>query len=65
MNKKKIIEFIDAYYGLDINLKKEEVPYIKDISIKWLTYTLENANLNTSVKESFDYKIKLMEELDI
>lgn len=54
--------FIDTYYDKDLDLKLQEVKYIKQIAINWINYTLENNEFNPSTKESFEVKKKLIEE---
>lgn len=59
INKEGIDTFIKEY---DPNLNKEE---IKKLSIKWIKYTISTNNFDTSVKESFNLKEKLMSTFDI
>lgn len=54
--------FIDTYYGNDIELKQEETIYIKDIAIKWINHVLAGNEFDTSLRESFEVKKKLIEE---
>lgn len=54
--------FIDNYYGKDLDLKLNEIKYIKDIAIKWIDHTLNCNEFNPSTKESFEIKKRLMEE---
>lgn len=59
INKEGIDTFIKEY---DSNLNKEE---IKELSTKWIKYTISTNNFDTSVKESFNLKEKLMSTFDI
>lgn len=54
--------FIDEYYKDDSELKNTEVPFIKELSIKWIDYVLEGNEFDTSTIESFIIKRKLVEE---
>ncbi|MBP3255125.1 MAG: phosphotransferase [Clostridia bacterium] len=54
--------FIDSYYGDDIELKSIEEKYIKEYSLKWIDYILDNNEFDTSTTESFEVKKKLIEE---
>lgn len=62
VNKEGIDLFIDAYYGSDIELKNMELPYLKEYALKWVDYILDNNNFDTSLKESFEIKKKLIME---
>ena len=57
--------FIDTYYANDIDLKMKEVPKIKEYALKWLNDLVSNNNFNSSLKESFLNKIKLIKENEI
>lgn len=54
--------FIDTYYGKDLELKLEEIKYIKEIAINWIDYVLSGNEFDTSLKESFEIKKKLIEQ---
>lgn len=55
-------KFLDAYYVDDEMLKKEEVPLIKKCAIQWINYLLENDRVKESLIDSFNTKIKLINE---
>lgn len=52
--------FIDAYYGDDIDLKEKEIKYIKEMAIEWIRYVLNGNEFDTSLKESFEVKERLI-----
>lgn len=54
--------FIDTYYDDNLSLRDEEVKYIKELSIKWIDYVLNGNEFDSSLKESFEVKKKLIEE---
>ena len=58
----KIKTFIDSYYESDTVNKVRELPYIKNIALKWIDYLLTKNSFDTSTKESFEVKKKLIEE---
>lgn len=58
----KIKTFIDSYYESDTQNKDRELPYIKNIALKWIDYLLTKNSFDTSTKESFEVKKKLIEE---
>ena len=58
----KIKTFIDSYYKSDTQNKEIELPYIKSIALKWIDYLLTKNSFDTSTKESFEVKKKLIEE---
>lgn len=62
IDKSNIKLFIDEYYDNDLELKKCEVIYVKEIAIKWINLTLKNNEFNPSTKESFEIKKKLIEK---
>ena len=53
--------FIYAYYENDAENKEKEIQYIKNIALKWINYLLKKNNYDTSTKESFEVKKKLIE----
>ena len=55
-------KFIDEYYGKDDELKKVEVPLIKESAIQWIKYLLEEDKISESLIDSFNTKIKLISE---
>ncbi len=55
-------KFLDEYYGDDEMLKKEEIPLIKMCAIQWINYLLENSKVSESLIDSFNVKIKLINE---
>ena len=58
----KIKTFIDSYYESDTQNKEIELPHIKSIALKWIDYLLTKNSFDTSTKESFEVKKKLIEE---
>ena len=54
--------FIDSYYGDDVVLKNEESCFIKQCALKWIDYTLENNEFESSLIENFELKKKLIKE---
>ena len=58
----KVKIFIESYYGNDIQNKEIELQYIKNIALKWIDYLLTKNSFDTSTKESFEVKKKLIEE---
>ncbi len=58
----KIKTFIDSYYESETQNKEIELPYIKSIALKWIDYLLTKNSFDTSTKESFEVKKKLIEE---
>lgn len=56
----KIRTFIDSYYENDTTNKEKELPFIKSIALKWIDYLLNENNFDTSTKESFEVKRKLI-----
>ena len=54
--------FIDTYYNKDIELKLKEMPYIKTFALNWIDYITSENEFDTSIKESFDIKHRLIEE---
>ena len=55
-------KFVDNYYGKDENLKRYEVPLIKTCAIQWINYLLDENKINESLVDSFNTKIKLINE---
>ena len=62
INKEKIKLFIDKYYGEDIKLKEKEIKLIPKYVNKWVNYLLDGHEFDTSMKESFNVKNKLIGE---
>ncbi|MBQ9313631.1 MAG: phosphotransferase [Clostridia bacterium] len=54
--------FLDAYYGNDLNLKNEEINYIKECSIQWIDYLISNNKLSQNLIDSFKIKRTLISE---
>lgn len=52
--------FIDSYYGKDLELKKQEIIYIKTYAIAWIDYILKGNFFDTSTIESFEIKKELL-----
>ena len=59
-NKNGLKAFLDEYYD-DESIKEEEVPFLKEYAIKWITYILNNNNFNSSITNSFEIRKKLIE----
>jgi Ser/Thr protein kinase RdoA (MazF antagonist) len=57
--------FIDTYYADDIALKEKEVPKIKDYALNWLSELMHTHNFNSSLKDSFENKYKLIKDNDL
>lgn len=55
-------KFIDEYYGEDETLKKDEVALIKKCAIQWINYLLEENKISESLINTFNSKIKLINE---
>ena len=53
--------FLKEYYDNN-EIKKEEVPYLKDYAIKWINYIIANNNFDSSTKESFQIRKNLIEK---
>ena len=52
--------FIKNYYNEDTNLMKKETPLINEYAINWMDYILSDNNFETSIKESFEFKRKMV-----
>lgn len=60
VNQRGLKAFINEYYkGTEY---KEEIKYLKECASSWIDYILQNNNLDTSDKESFEVRKSLMEE---
>ena len=57
--------FIDTYYADDIALKEKELPKIKDYALNWLSELMHTHNFNSSLKDSFENKYKLIKDNDL
>ena len=56
--------FLDSYYE-DEKQKEEEIPYLKNYALKWINYIMDNNQFDSSTKESFKIKKRLIEiEMD-
>lgn len=55
-------KFIDEYYGKDETLKRDEVPLIKTCALQWINYLLDENKISESLIDSFNTKIKLINE---
>lgn len=53
-------QFIDEYYGKNLDLKEKEAKMIKDYAIKWIDFTLSHHQFKPSTTESFEVKRKLI-----
>lgn len=60
-NSKEANEFIDEYYGDDIELKEKEKTLIKEFALLWIEYLLEGNEFDTSTTESFEVRKSLIE----
>ena len=58
----KVKIFIESYYENDIQNQEIDLPYIKNIALKWIDYILTQNSFDTSTNESFEVKKKLIEE---
>lgn len=56
-------KFLNAYYENEAELKTSEVPKIKDISLNWIEYILNNNSFDSSTTESFEIKRNLIEKM--
>lgn len=54
--------FIDSYYGENLELKKQELCYIKDYAINWIDYIMDGNEFDTSTVESFEVRKELLEK---
>ena len=54
--------FIDSYYKNDLDLKQNEISYIKFYAIEWINYIMNENEFDTSMKESFIVKKQLIDE---
>lgn len=54
--------FIDTYYGEDLELKKEETKYIKEIALSFIDYILLNNEINEELIETFNQKKNLIKK---
>ena len=54
--------FVDSYYGDDVDLTTKESCFIKQCALKWIDYTLENNEFESSLIENFELKKKLIKE---
>ena len=53
----------EVYYSDEKEeIKKTEIPMIKDIAINWINYVLKNNSFNASDTESFEVRKKLIME---
>ena len=62
VNLEGIRYFVDSYYGDDVDLKTKETCFIKKCALKWIDYTLENNEFESSLIENFELKKKLIKE---
>ena len=56
--------FINEYYKNESELKKEELPLIKDTAIKWINKILDRNKLETSTIDSLEIRKKLISKID-
>lgn len=62
IDSENIKNFIDSYYGDELELKKKEIKYLKEYALKWIDYLQYNNEFDTSLKESFETKRNLIEK---
>ena len=62
VNLEGIRYFVDSYYGDDVDLKTKESCFIKQCALKWIDYTLENNEFESSLIENFELKKKLIKD---
>lgn len=55
-------KFINSYYKNEEELKKIELTQIKDISLKWINYILDNNKFDSYITESFEIKRDLIKK---
>lgn len=60
---KGVNSFINSYYKDNTDLKLIELPYIKEIAIKWIDYVMDGNEFDTSTTESFIVKKELIEKI--
>lgn len=56
--------FINEYYKNESELKKQELPLIKDTAIKWINKILSENKLETSTIDSLEIRKKLISKID-
>ena len=54
--------FIDYYYNTNNKLKSYEIQYIKKFALNWIKYVMKGNEFDTSTKESFEVRYKLIKE---
>lgn len=64
IDKEGIKLFLDSYYGNDNMLKEKEIDYINKCAIYWIDLVTGEGDFNSSTKESFDIKKKMLQEFD-
>lgn len=52
--------FIDEYYS-DKELRREELPYLKEYALRWINYIIENNQFDSSTTDSFKIRKNLIE----
>lgn len=60
IEKEGLKAFLDEYYDNE-ELRKEEMPYLKNFALKWINYILDNNQFDSSTTESFEIKKTLLE----
>ena len=66
VDKEGYKKFIEVYYSDEKEeIKKTEIPVIKDIAINWINYVLKNNSFNASDTESFEVRKKLIMESNL
>lgn len=51
--------FLNEYYDSE-ELRKNEMPYLKDCALKWINYIMDNNQFDSSTTESFEIKKNLI-----
>lgn len=66
IDNKNIKLFLDNYYNEDeIDLKKEELSYIKQYMNDWINYVLNGHEFDSSLKDSFLFKKNSINDIEI
>ena len=62
VDKRGFNTFLEEYYLENKKLEEKEVPLIKEISLTWIDYILNNNTFDTSTTDSFKIKKKLIDD---
>ena len=52
--------FLNEYYDTE-ELRKKEMPYLKECALKWIDYIMDNNHFDSSTMESFEIRKNLIE----